>query len=40
MGKVIDKETGEVLAEFEDDVAGVELKKKFRAEGKKVKMEW
>jgi hypothetical protein len=40
MGKVIDKETGKVLATFEDELEGEKLKLKYKAEGKSLKMEW
>lgn len=40
MGKMIDKETGKVLAEFTTEEDGIELKKQAKAQGLHVKMEW
>ncbi len=40
MGKVIDKATGDILAEFDKEKDGIFLKEKYRNEGYRVKMEW
>lgn len=40
MGKIIDKDTKEVLAEFDNELDGEALKLKFRKDGRKIKVEW
>lgn len=40
MGKVIDKDTGKVLADFDDEAEGRLLRDKLRNDGRRVKMEW
>ncbi len=40
MGKVINKEDGKLLAEFDTEEEGKTLKAEYKAKGINIKMEW
>jgi hypothetical protein len=40
MGKIIDKDTKTVLAQFDDELEGEMLKAKYKKEGRNIKVEW